>query len=82
MMIQNLYSYLPYTEKKGIHTSIQERKNTDAILTQEEQLKANYDFTRSIRDNVSLLATKGIVISKSSLGRWLKEYKQSNDEVE
>lgn len=79
-MINNIYMYSP--QMMGRPTPIQEGKATEAPLSQEEQLKANYDFSRSIRDNVTLLATKGIVISKSSLGRWLKEYKQSKDEVE
>lgn len=80
MMIQNLYSYSPYTEKTGILTSVQERKkNTDAPLTQEEQIAMNYDWNESIRSNVELLKEKGIDVSKSTLGRWLKKQKENKN---
>lgn len=78
MMIQNLYSYSPFPEMKEILTSVQERKkNTDVLLSQDEQIAMNYDWNESIRSNVELLKEKGIDISKSTLGRWLKKQKEN-----
>ena len=80
IMLQNLYSYFPYPENKGI-LSVQERqdrkKNTDALLSKDEQIAMNYDWEESIRSNVELLKEKGIDVSKSTLGRWVKQQKEN-----
>ena len=81
-MINNMYMYSPQMMDRP--TSTQERKKTtDAPLTQEEQIAKNYDWNESIRSNVLLLKGKGIEVTKSTLGRWVKqqrENKTDNDE--
>ncbi len=81
IMLQNLYSYYPSQQMKGILSSVkrQERKTTDAILSKEEQIAMNYDWNESIRSNVELLKEKGIDVSKSTLGRWLKKQKENKN---
>lgn len=75
-MINNMYMYYPQMMDRP--TSIQERKkNTDALLSQDEQIAMNYDWGESIRRNVELLKEKGIDVSKSTLGRWVKQQKEN-----
>ena len=81
IMLENLYSYFPSQQMKGILSSVkrQERMTTDAPLTQEEQIAMNYDWNASIRSNVELLKSKGIEVSKSTLGRWVKLQKENKN---
>jgi len=75
-MINNMYMYYPQMMDRP--TSAQERKkNADAPLTQDEQIAMNYDWNASIRSNVELLKGKGIEVTKSTLGRWVKQQKEN-----
>lgn len=81
IMLQNLYSYYPFPEMKGILSSVkrQEKKTTDGLLSKDEQIAMNYDWEESIRSNVELLKEKGIDVSKSTLGRWVKLQKENKN---